>query len=294
MKKYLLFFFAILLSGSSSGGEDIVKKETIRRNVTLGEPASARTIVVDNVFGSVEVKGVAGNEVRIVAEKTIRAESGEELAKAQADVRLDVTEEKDGLRIAVDGPFRKEDGSVHFHGRDRGGYSFSYDFLIEAPRNAKIDVSTVNDGDITVSGMRGDFDVENVNGGIEMVDMEGSGRAYALNEDLTVAFARNPERHCYFGSLNGKVKIAFRSPLSADLRFKTFNGEVFSDFPVTYLPRKGLVEKGTKKGKTTYKTDPWTPVRVGEGGPSIDLDGFNGNMYVLKNQNNRLTDIGKE
>jgi len=37
-----------------------------------------------------------------------------------------------------------------------------------------------------------------------------------------------------------------------------------------------------KKGKTTYRTDPWTPVRVGDGGPSIELDGFNGDMYVLK------------
>jgi hypothetical protein len=282
MKKNTLFFFAFLFCAFASGKEDIVKRETIRKDITFSGPVSAQTVVVDNVFGSVEIKGVAGDQVHLTAEKTIKAESDEELAKALAEVHLDITEENNEVKIIVDGPFRKEDGSVHFHGRDREGYSFSYDFCIEVPKNAKIDVNTISDGDITVTGMHNDFDVENINGGIEMSDMVGSGKAYALNEDLTVAFARNPEGHCYFGSLNGKVKITFQSPLSADLRFKTFNGEVFSDFPVTYLPRKGLVEKGTKKGKTTYKTDPWTPVRVGEGGPSIDLDGFNGDMYVLK------------
>jgi hypothetical protein len=282
MKKRILFLIASLLCGSVSGREDVVKRETIRKNIVLNEPVSTRTIVVDNVFGSIEVKGVPGNEVRLVVEKTVKAESDEELAKALEEVRLEITQEKNGVSVMVDGPFRGKDGSVHFHGRDRDGYSFSYDFLIEAPQDAKIDVNTVNDGDVTVVGMRGDFDVENVNGGIDMRGAEGSGRAYALNGDLTVAFARNPERHCYFGSLNGKVKIGFQPPLSADFRFKSFNGEVFSDFPVTYLPRKGLVEQGTKKGKTTYKTDPWTPVRVGNGGPSIDFDGFNGDMYVLK------------
>jgi hypothetical protein len=280
MKKYVLFFAAVLASASVAGREDIVKKETIRKDFALGDPVSAKTVVVDNVFGSVEVRGVAGDRVRIVAEKTFRAGSDAELAKALEDVRLDFNERKDGIEIIVDGPFRREDGSVQFHHRD--GYSFSVDFVVEVPSGAKIDISTISDGDITVSGMLNDFDVENINGGIEMSGIQGSGKAYSLNEDLTVKFSRNPERHCYFGSLNGKVEIYFQSPLSADLRMKTFNGEVFSDFPVTYLPRKGLVEQGTKKGKTTYKTDPWTPVRVGKGGPSIDFDGFNGDMYVLK------------
>jgi len=282
MKKYCLFFFAILLAGSVSGRKDIEKNETIRKNLTLGGPLSARTVVVENVFGSVEVRGVAGDQVRLVAEKTLRAESDAELAKALQEVHLDVTEGESGVEIVVDGPFRRGDGSVHFHGREREGYSFSYTIRVEVPSAAKIDISTVDGGDITVSGMRSGFDVENINGGIEMNGMEGSGKAYALNGGLTVRFARNPEGHCYFGSLNGRVKVFFQSPLSADLRLKTFNGEVFSDFPVTYLPRKGLVEKESKKGKTIFKTDPWTPVRIGDGGPSIDLDGFNGDMYVLK------------
>jgi len=240
MKKYLLFFSAVLVCASAASREDIVKKETIRKDLTLGEPLSARTVVVDNVFGSVEVKGVAGNRVRLVAERTVRAGSDAELAKGMEEVRLDIIEGKDGVEIIVDGPFRREDGSVHFRGRDRDGYSFSYDMVVEVPSTVKIDLSTINDGDITVSGMHNDFDVENVNGGIEMRDMKGSGKAYALNEDLTVGFSRNPEGNCRFGSLNGEVKIYFQSPFSADLRIKTFNGGVFSDFPVTYPPRKGF------------------------------------------------------
>ena len=210
------------------------------------------------------------------------AETDEDLARALKEIHLDVTGAGNEVKIVVDGPFRREDGSVRFRDRDEEGYSFVYDIEIEAPKTAAVDLETINDGDITVRGMAGDFEVKNINGAVDLRDVSGSGKESTLNDDLTVSFGRNPERHCVFHSLNGEMRIGFRSPLSADLRFKTFNGEVYSDFPVDYLPHKGLVESGSKKGKKFFRTDKWTSVRVGDGGPGIDLDAFNGNTYIQK------------
>jgi hypothetical protein len=282
MKNLIVYITGFLLCHLGLVEEGIVKRETIRKEIDFSSPASPKKVIVDNVFGSVDVRGISGSKVRLTVEKTIRAESDEDLAKALEEVHLDVTEEKNEIKIVVDGPFRRGDGSAQFHGREMEGYSFIYNFKIEVPQDAKIDVSNIGDGNVTVSGVHNDFKVQNINGGIDMRDVDGSGRAYALNRDLTVSFALNPKRHCYFGSLNGEVKIYFLSPLSADLRFKTFNGEMYSDFPVIYLPRKSLAEKTVRRGKTVYKTDSWTPVRVGDGGPTIELDGFNGDMYILK------------
>ena len=282
MKRLLVFSAGLLLALPAVAGRDRVKKDTLIRDIAFTDPAAPGKIIVDNVFGSVTVKAGAGGGVHLKAEWSMDAETDEDLARALKEIHLDVTGAGNEVKIIVDGPFRREDGSAHFRNRDEGGYSFVYDIEIEAPKNAAVDLRTIDDGDITVTGMTGDFLAENINGAVILENVSGSGKAGTLNDKLTVSFDRNPERPCTFHSLNGEMRIAFRSPLSADLRFKTFNGEVYSDFPVSCLPGKGLVEAGSKRGKHFYKTDKWTSVRIGDGGPSIDLDGFNGDTYILK------------
>jgi hypothetical protein len=281
MNNIILFLVVFLLGRPASDGMDAVRRERLSKEIAFDASEAGRQVVVDNVFGSIRVVGVSGDRVRMTADKTIRARSNEILARAQEAVRLDVTNGKDGIRIVVDGPFRGENGSIDFDESEEG-YTFVCDFVIEAPSGADIRLNTIGEGDISVEGIRGDFKVDNVNGAIDMNGVSGSGRAYALNRDLTVRFTRNPERDCRFGSLNGDVRLYFRNPLSADFRFKTFNGEGYSDFPMTYPPSSQAVERSVRRGKTVYRTGGWTPVRVGRGGPSIDLDGFNGDLYILK------------
>ena len=46
------------------------------------------------------------------------------------------------------------------------------------------------------------------------------------------------------------------------------------------MDRTSTTEK--KHGKRIYKTGGTMGVRIGKGGPEIMLDGFNGDMYILK------------
>jgi hypothetical protein len=282
MKRLSVFTIAVLFSLQARAADDWVKRDSLVKEIAFGDPAAAGKIIVENVFGPVTVKAGSGKTVRLRADRSVRAESEGDLARGREEVHLDVSVDGNDVKITVDGPFRRADGSILFHDRDEEGYSFYYDLQIEAPGNTAVDLHTIDDGDIVVTGMTGDFNVENINGAVDLQGISGSGKAGTLNDRLNVSFDRNPARHCVFHSLNGEMRISFRSPLSADLRFKTFNGEVYSDFPVTYLPRKGLVETGSKRGKTFFQTDQWTSVRIGEGGPSIDLDGFNGDTVILK------------
>ena len=114
-----------------------------------------------------------------------------------------------------------------------------------------------------------------------MRNISGSGKAYALNKDLNLTFSENPIKDCSFGSLNGDVRVYFNHPLSADFQLKTFNGEVYSDFAVTYLPHHSVTTIEAD-GKKVYKTGRTMGVRVGSGGPEIMLDGFNGDIFILK------------
>lgn len=260
---------------------DVEKKEEIRQTLKFSSPTGSKQVEVDNVNGSITVTGYDGQDVQLVANKTIQARSQEKIQEAQERVRLEIIEEGNAIKLYVDGPFRYRDGSVNYRGDRYYGYSVYIDFELKVPREAGVYLKTINDGDIKVENIAGDYEVENINGGITMIDVSGAGRVYALNDDVKILFVKNPAGDSYFGSLNGEVEVSFRPELSADLRFKTFNGEVFTDFPVTYLAN-ATPSRERRKGKFVYKQDRSFKVRVGNGGPELEFDAFNGDIRVIK------------
>ena len=256
---------------------EVEQNEIIQKTYPLSG-AAPNKIVVDNVNGSIHVTGYAGSEVRLVAHKRLRAESSEAAEQARRDVKLDISQDANTVRFYVDGPFRCRDGGVHID-RDPG-YEVKYDFDLQVPNDTAIDLKTVNDGEINVEDVAGDYKVNNINGGIEMGELSGSGKIYALNGKVKVTFRQNPRGASSFGSLNGEVRVSFQPDLNADVRFKTFNGAVYTDFQVTYLPLPAAVAErhGTKY---VYKSSEWSAVRVGHGGPELSFDAFNGNIRIL-------------
>ncbi len=257
---------------------EVEENETIQKTYTLSGSAPKK-VVVDNINGSIHVSGYAGSEIRLTAHKRLRADSKEDADRARRDVVLDISQDANTVRFYVDGPFRCKDGGVHMH-RDDQDYEVKYDFELQVPRDTATDLKTINDGEIKVENVAGDYKVNNINGGIEMTEAAGSGKVYALNGRVTVLFRENPRGASSFGSLNGEVRISFQPDLNADLRFKTFNGGVYTDYPVTYLPLP--VSAGERhNGKFVYKSNEWSAVRVGRGGPALSFDAFNGNIRIL-------------
>jgi Toastrack DUF4097 len=263
-------------SGSSMKLHD---QETIRKTFAL--PAAHKTLEVDNVFGSIVVTGVAGDQVQLVVEKTIHAESEERMAAANKEVKLDITEQPDLLKLYVDGPFRChcDDECGGWHG-DRG-YSVKMDFTLQVPQNVDVKLRTVNSGRVQVKDVTGKFSVRNVNGGIEMANIAGSGQARTVNGPVKVSFRENPRENSDFGTVNGNVELSFVRGLAADFRFKTFNGNIYSDFEMTSLPPRP-VQADQHNGRFRYRSDRFTGGRVGSGGPEIKADNLNGDIRVLE------------
>jgi hypothetical protein len=249
--------------------------------------AGAKSIEVDNVYGSIHVSGYDGAEIQLDARKTLTADDSERAEAAKREVKLDITQSGGEVRVYVDGPFRCHcEDRPSFRSRNnmnehrRRGYKVVYDFDLKVPRGTAIYLATINEGHINVEKTAGDFDIENVNGGVQMDEIGGSGRVYALNGKVAVTFARNPERNSYFGSLNGAVDVWFQPNLSADARVKTFNGGIYTDFPVTYLPAVAAGAGERKNGKFVYKGNGFQGVRIGNGGPEYKFENFNGDIRI--------------
>ncbi len=290
--KHLALFPADSHSGVQTG--DIEEKEEIRKTLVFGSGTTAKQLVVDNIDGSIRVTSYDGRDVQLVVHKTIRAESAEALKEIKEQMRLDITDQRDTIELFVDTPSRDNDRERRF-GRDsqdsRGKWNWKgwqskrssviYDFQLNVPTTTNIALRTVNNGDISVIGMAGAFNIENINGKIDMSDVSGKGRVYAVNGGVTVSFSNNPTGKCYIGSLNGNIYAKFRPNLAADLRFKTFNGAAYTDFEVTPIPNDTIIHE-YRKGKNTYKSSEFSAVRVGSGGPELSFDAFNGTINILK------------
>ncbi|MFQ5605790.1 MAG: DUF4097 domain-containing protein [bacterium] len=273
----------ILVFTSYSAGFQLQEKEVIKKTVRFSNDAGRKEVVIDNVNGDIEVQGYSGQDVQMVVNKTIQGRSREKIQEAKQKVQLEISEEANSVRLYVDAPYRKNDASVNYRGWRYYGYKVNFDFKVKVPHECHLYLKTINDGEIAIREVYGDCEVKNINGGIEMLEAAGSGDVYALNGEVKVTFRKNPRSASSFGSLNGDVEVQFQPDFSADLRIKTFNGEVYTDFPTTYLaPRKPI--RTRKDGLFLYKSDKAFGVRIGKGGPEIEFDAFNGNIYIVKRE----------
>jgi hypothetical protein len=272
--KTILLFAATL---SLAYGFDSREQETIRRTF----PATAR-IDVDNVNGRIHVTGYNGGEIRMTAEKTIRAESEERLEAAKREVTLDTHTSGDTLIVYVDGPFRCHcgDGGHGIHDHGHRGYDVTYDFELQVPAATLPRLATVN-GSIRLEDTTGDFDLSNVNGGIELHEISGSGSAHTVNGKIAALFSRNPATDSSFKTINGTIEATFQPGLSADVGIKTFNGGAYTDFDAAALPRINPVG-ARQDGRFVYRADRSTRLRIGNGGPELTFDTLNGSIRIIK------------
>jgi hypothetical protein len=259
----------LCLASYNSSRWTIREEETIQKTLALtGEP---QRVVIDNIDGFVHVTGTSGSQVIVSAHKIIRAETDADTQQAKKEVSLQFTEQPGSVSIYYDAPWR--------HNDHRRFYSVTYDIDVQVPRNARLVVDAVNGGEVRVAGTSGDFDIKNVNGGIHMTDVSGSGDVHTVNGPVTASFRSNPQRPCSFKSVNGKLEAYFQPGLSADLQLKTFNGGIYADFDIT----AGATPTGEAErhdGKYVYRSSKAHSARVGQGGPQLSFDTLNGSIRL--------------
>lgn len=256
----------------------VSEEESITKSFPLPPSAERRSVTVDNVWGSIHVVGGSSDQVQLIAKKTIRAESKDKLELAKKEVTLDTSQQGSALKFYVNGPFRCQcDGCNGFH--EHEGYIVKYDFELQVPRDVDLTAHTVNDGDVKVQDVAGQYSVRNVNGSVEMTNVAGSGLAKTVNGELKVLFRGNPQTNSSFASVNGDIDLYFLPKLSADMRFKTFNGEVFSDFEMSALPPRQPLEQH-QNGKFVFHADRYSGGRIAAGGPEIQVETLNGDIHI--------------
>jgi hypothetical protein len=276
---------------------DVVDESTVTRTLSFaanpttqsprrGDPGGGgRILDVRNINGFIHVEGTTDATVQMSIRKVIRAETRDDLARAQQDVRLDFREGAPRVEATVTdrrGHVCGEPSNDRGDRWDRVHYDVRFDFTIRVPRDAALRLCTINGGDVIVSGTQGDFTVDNVNGLIDMKSVAGSGRAHTVNGAVSVSFTANPTQPSSFKSVNGNIDVSFLDGLSADLAMKTFNGGLFTDFDVQPLAGRVAAPGERRNGRFLYRANEFTRVRVGNGGPELTFETLNGNVRARR------------
>jgi len=261
----------------------VTDETTITRTLAFAAGGS-RMLDVRNINGSLRVEGTNDAAVQMSIRKSVRAETEADKADAERDVRLDFVDRAATVGAVVRDRRDHVCGEEsHDDGRwSRVGYDVTFDFTIRVPRDAKLRLCTINGGELIVTGTHGDFDVDNVNGRIEMSEVSGSGHAHTVNGPVKVTLTANPTATSSFKTINGNVEVSFRDGLSADFLMKTFNGGLFTDFDVQPLASPVSATSERRNGKFVYRANQFTRVRVGNGGPEITFETLNGNVRALR------------
>jgi hypothetical protein len=274
----VLVLTAILAVAGAAADDRVVETRTITDTLSPSDPAGTLTVVVDNIFGSIRVQGHDRPVVEFSARETVRARDQAAFERAREEVTLDVRNEDGEIELYVDGPFRCNENC---RCGDRGSrhYTVLFDFELKVPRQTDLELKTVNEGEIRVEDVHGRYDVNNVNGGVELNRIAGSGSATTVNGPVTIVFDGNPDDASSFKTINGKLDLSFQPDLSADLRFKTFNGEVWTDFDSLPLPSDAPVEE-LHDGWKVIRAGAWSGVRVAGGGPRLTFETLNGDILI--------------
>jgi hypothetical protein len=266
-----LLIVPILAARSNDSDWREEDRETIHKSFRVASGENVAKLISDQINGPIRVTGGSGSEIQVTVEKRMRAETKRDLDDARRDVKLDITQEGNSVKLYEDGPYRHDNGWWHRH------YNVVFECDIQVPTGAALDLHTMN-GAIEVRNTTGDYKVHTMNGKVEMDDIGGTGSVETMNGSVHVAFSRNPARESSFHTMNGSVDVYFHSDPDADFTLETMHGGVYADFDVTTLP---ATVKGEISGnRFVYRSGGAMKVRAGKGGPEISLHTMNGSIRL--------------
>jgi Putative adhesin len=246
---------------------------TEQLTVPLSSPGKPYSLKVHLVSGSIKVASYEGKDVII----NVIPRDGDKEDESNAV-------ENGMKRISTHGSYevtaKEADNNVTVN---TGNPNKAIDLDLKIPQDVKLQIGTVNDGEVTVENVRGELEVNNVNDKITLTNISGSVVANTVNGDVNVTFKTvDPKAPMSFSTLNGDVNVTLPADTKANLKLKSDNGDVFSDFDIEIDKTPAKIDKTTEPGLYKIKKDDWVSGKINGGGPEMMMKNMQGNIYVKK------------
>ena len=227
-----------------------------------GKLSAGQVLEIKNINGDIDATSTNSDEAQVTAEK---------FGPNADQIRIEVVPSSDGVTIcAVYPPGNSSRGCDSGHHGDSSnvrGDRTKVHFTVAVPKSVR-------------------FSANNVNGGINAEDMKGEVRANTVNGAIRVSTSSwaevktvNGSVHASMGdaawngtlkiaSVNGSIELRMPDDLNANVSFKSVNGTMTSDFPLT-------ISNSWPVGHTAKG-------QIGSGGRELVIETVNGSVRLRK------------
>jgi hypothetical protein len=256
-----IFLLIIFLMARPAAGQN--EQLVIR----LTNPGSPGHLVFNNPKGSVKITGYDGQVILVNAVQRF-SESGKQDNSGMHKIEkkaFDISAEEKNNQVSLVCMSNNK----------------TVDFDIKIPRKFSLKISSFDNGKIEIIRISGSVEADNPSGDIILDNISGSAVLNSVNGKIRAVFsAVDQASPMMFTSLEGNIELYFPEKVNANLKLRSENGDLFSEFNIKPIHRQTEVRKNEQGN--VYSLEDWKVGMLNNGGPEYFVSTFNGNIYLKK------------
>ena len=195
-----------------------VRADESTSTIAFSDPSKPGTLRLKVGHGDIRIRGADVKEITVVTD------SKREGSKAR----------KDGLRVLTASSSYTLNEADNVATLEYGSKSWgngNADFNITVPASTSLVISNALGGEVHCSKISGDIEVRSMNGEVHLDHISGSATVETMNGEVYVSVDRlTPGKGLAFSSMNGEVIVRIPGATHANVRFRTHNGSILTDF----------------------------------------------------------------
>ncbi len=263
----LLGLFLTVLFTASWSQETTSQEFTI----PLSNPNSPGTLKVHSNNGMITVEGYDGNEVLINMKKYYHNKKDQGMDSRNGLKRIP----NNGSEVQM----TEKDNVVRIEGQGNN----RSDLSVKVPRNFSLSLHTHHNGDINVSNVSGEIELNGHHGGIRMENVAGSVIANTHHGEIIGDFTSVKQgKPMAFSTYHGDIDITFPSGTQALAKIKSERGDIFTDFEFQVKQQAPTTESASDGKGTKIFVSGWIYADLGGGGPEFMFNTHHGDVVIRK------------
>lgn len=204
-------------------------------SLKFSDPTKPGRLRLHVMWGDVTVTGTDALEVTIVSNiknKTVAEKRSDGLRRLDSEITYTATEKDNVITIDLAGDSSSPAAN-------------DATLAITAPRFTSIVIENSLGGDVVVKNLAGDAEIRSVNGEVSLDKISGSALVETMNGEIHATFDKVSEgKPLSFTSMNGEIDVHIPADTKANVRLRTQNGAVLTDFDEKTLVTKTEAARG--------------------------------------------------
>lgn len=205
--------------------------------VKLSAPGKPAILRVNMPWADIHILGVDGDTITVestIGQKNAKSTREDGLRRLDDEVSFELTEHDNTVSLSLAGESRWA--------------SHDAEFKISVPRAMALDIKTEAGGDLAVKDIEGDLEISNMNGEVHLEGISGSTVVNTMNGEVRALFAKAPQKLVSITSMNGEVDLRVPADTKANVRLRTHNGSILTDFDEAVLKTKSEGKSSSESG----------------------------------------------